>query len=152
MAAISAVLGGSVAWGDVGSLAEGTLVGWGYNANGQTVTPAGSFVAFSGGFAHSLAVRSDGTLSAWGNNNSGQTNAPAGTFTASHPSGASAARTFCSTATGVGMCSSTSISVAAPKRRPRADSSRASIRCTGRPVDRARPVSQETCHHPMKPK
>jgi len=38
---------------------DGTLVGWGSNASGQTNVPAGTFTALAAGALHSLATRSD---------------------------------------------------------------------------------------------
>jgi hypothetical protein len=80
--------GGSIAWGQVGSLAEGTLVGWGVYPDSesprpaQTVVPAGTFIAIAAGADHSLGMRSDGTLAGWGYNDWGQATVPAGTFAA----------------------------------------------------------------------
>ena len=66
----------------VGTLADGTVAGWGYNFYGQTDGPGGTFTAIAAGDFHSLGIRSDGTLAGWGNNDYGQTNVPGGTFTA----------------------------------------------------------------------
>jgi len=59
-----------------------TLVGWGYNDQGQINVPSGTFTAVAAGARHSLAIRSDGTLAGWGYYDSGQINVPTGTFTA----------------------------------------------------------------------
>ncbi|MFH1109229.1 MAG: tail fiber domain-containing protein [Planctomycetota bacterium] len=59
-----------------------SLVGWGWNAYGQTNVPVGTFTAVAAGGDHGLAIRSDGTLVGWGYNEFGWTNVPAGTFTA----------------------------------------------------------------------
>ena len=67
------------------SLAEagsrpGTLLVWGDNDYGQANVPVGlnDFVAVSGGYQHTLALRSNSTVVAWGDNTYGQTNIPAG--------------------------------------------------------------------------
>jgi alpha-tubulin suppressor-like RCC1 family protein len=67
----------------VGTLADssGEVVAWGRNVEGQTIVPAGSFIAVAGGLTHSLALRADGTLAGWGDNTGGATTVPAGTFT-----------------------------------------------------------------------
>ena len=51
------------------------VVGWGYNAQGQTTIPAGlsGVTAIAAGAFHSLALKSDGTVVGWG-----QTTIPAG--------------------------------------------------------------------------
>jgi len=65
---------------DVGSLAEGTLVGWGVNNNGECNVPSGYFVQISAGGLHGLALRLDGNVAAWGANLDGQCNVPAGKY------------------------------------------------------------------------
>lgn len=64
--------------------AQGSLVGWGDNFNGQTDVPTGNdFVAIAAGYIHNLALRADGSLVGWGYNGNGQTNVPTGNdFTA----------------------------------------------------------------------
>ena len=59
---------------------DGTVVGWGYNDDGETNVPAGlnNVTAVAAGGYHSLALRGDGTVVAWGNNFFGQANVPAG--------------------------------------------------------------------------
>ena len=66
----------------VGSLADGTLVGWGLNTSGQTNVPSGVFTAVDAGTFYGLGVRADGTLAGWGSNSQGQITVPTGTFTA----------------------------------------------------------------------
>jgi hypothetical protein len=58
--------------------ADGSVIAWGRNDNGQTNVPAGlsNVVAVAAGLAHNLALRADGILAAWGNNSAGQTNVP----------------------------------------------------------------------------
>src|SRR6516164_3161034 len=58
----------------------GKLVGWGYNAGGQCVTPGNvtSPLAIAAGANHAVALKADHTLVAWGDNGSGQTNIPHG--------------------------------------------------------------------------
>ena len=59
--------------------ADGSVVGWGNNDNGQITIPPGATnaVAVAVGGAHSLALRADGSVVAWGWNSEGQTNVPA---------------------------------------------------------------------------
>ncbi|MEI6083253.1 MAG: HYR domain-containing protein [Verrucomicrobiota bacterium] len=71
----------AVAAGGTHSLAlqqDGTVVGWGNNANGQTTVPGTLTdpVAIAAGGTHSLGLREDGTVIAWGNNANGQTSVP----------------------------------------------------------------------------
>lgn len=56
-------------------LTPGTVLGWGYNAHGQKVAPAGlnGVTAIAAGGAHTVALKSDGTVVTWGLNVSGQT-------------------------------------------------------------------------------
>lgn len=61
--------------------ADGTVIAWGRNFDGETNVPleARSDVrAISAGGHHAVALRSDGTLVAWGDNSSGQTTIPWG--------------------------------------------------------------------------
>jgi hypothetical protein len=60
------------------SLAFGDVTAWGYYSFGQTAVPqaATNALAISGGWQHSLALKSDGTILAWGFNSYGQTNIP----------------------------------------------------------------------------
>ena len=60
-------------------LADGTVVGWGFNGSGQTNVPASAtnVVALAAGYCHSLALKADGTVVGWGNNDYVQTNVPA---------------------------------------------------------------------------
>jgi hypothetical protein len=59
--------------------ADGTVVGWGNNDDGQITVPAlaTNVVAIAAGVFHSLALRVDGTVVGWGDNSYGQTTAPA---------------------------------------------------------------------------
>jgi len=59
--------------------ADGTVIGWGFNGNGDTNVPASAtnVVAIAAGDYHCLALRVDGTVIGWGNNNFGQTTVPA---------------------------------------------------------------------------
>jgi alpha-tubulin suppressor-like RCC1 family protein len=58
--------------------ADGTVVAWGNNFNGQTNVPASAtnIVAVAAGGTFSLALRADGTLLTWGNSNNGLLNIP----------------------------------------------------------------------------
>lgn len=63
---------------------DGTVLCWGYGANGQLAAPSGLVATeVSAGGAHSCALRTDGTVVCWGNGGSGQTTPPAG-LVASH--------------------------------------------------------------------
>jgi len=68
------VLGTGVASGQL----SGSIVGWGYNYNGQCDVPEpnADFVALATGWYHSLGVKSDGTVVAWGRNDEGQCDVP----------------------------------------------------------------------------
>ena len=50
--------------------ADGTVVAWGNNSDGQTTVPAGlsGVVQVSAGYGHMVAVKSDGRVVGWGNN------------------------------------------------------------------------------------
>jgi alpha-tubulin suppressor-like RCC1 family protein len=58
--------------------ADGSVVAWGKNMDGQTNVPPslGPCVAIAAGGSHSLALQEDGTVVAWGRNWDGQTNVP----------------------------------------------------------------------------
>ena len=58
----------------------GTVVGWGWNAYGQTTPPDGltNAAAIAAGAFHSLALRSDGTVAGWGSNADGEATPPDG--------------------------------------------------------------------------
>lgn len=60
--------------------ADGTVVAFGTNQDGQTTVPAGlaNVVAVSAGGYHTMALKSDGTVAAWGNNFASQSTVPAG--------------------------------------------------------------------------
>jgi hypothetical protein len=72
----------AVAAGDAHGLAlraDGTVVAWGRNSDGECNVPAGTYRAIGAGAHFSLAVRTDGSLAAWGNDLQGQvTAAPRG--------------------------------------------------------------------------
>jgi phage-related tail fiber protein len=59
--------------------ADGTVLVWGNNIDGETNVPPGlsNVVAIAAGAYHCLALKSDGNVVAWGANDSGQTNVPA---------------------------------------------------------------------------
>jgi alpha-tubulin suppressor-like RCC1 family protein len=54
--------------------ADGSVVAWGDNSQGQCTVPPGltGAVAVAGGGAHSVALGSNGIVTAWGENASGQ--------------------------------------------------------------------------------
>lgn len=63
----------NIASGEFHSLAlkaDGTVVAWGRNDEGQTDVPPGlsEVVAIAAGDSHSLALKADGTVEAWGRN------------------------------------------------------------------------------------
>ena len=63
----------------LGVFADGSVVGWGDNADEQVSIPASlnNVVAVDGGGLHSLALKSNGTVVAWGHNVYGQSTVPA---------------------------------------------------------------------------
>ena len=72
----------ALAAGDLHSLAlkaDGVVVGWGDNTDGQTSIPANAtnVLVIAAGANHSLALKADGTITGWGDNTSGQTTIPA---------------------------------------------------------------------------
>jgi hypothetical protein len=62
--------------------ADGTVVGWGSNADGRLEIPEGTYTAVAAGLYHSVALRADGTLVAVGNEADGAVPAPEGTYIA----------------------------------------------------------------------
>jgi hypothetical protein len=59
--------------------ADGSIVGWGHNRDGQATAPSGNdFVAISAGRYHSLALKTDGSITGWGLNDDGQATPPPG--------------------------------------------------------------------------
>jgi len=63
----------------LGLKADGSVVGWGHNNNGQCDVPPPNtgFVAISGGAYHSLGLRADGSVVAWGWDEHGESSPPA---------------------------------------------------------------------------
>ena len=63
-----------------GARADGTVVAWGRNDDGQCNTPTelGGVTAIDGGQNHTVALSADGSVLAWGSNSVGQCNTPAG--------------------------------------------------------------------------
>ena len=66
-------------------LADGSVIGWGDNYNGQATPPAGDdFVAIAVGYEgyngddYSLALKADGSIIGWGDNDYGRATPPAG--------------------------------------------------------------------------
>ena len=68
---VIAVAGGTVH--GIALRADGTIVAWGDNLNGQTDVPAGltAVVAITAGANHTLALKADGTVVGWGGNDFG---------------------------------------------------------------------------------
>jgi hypothetical protein len=60
--------------------ADGTVVDWGSNSDGQSTVPEGlsNITVIAAGANHSLALKVDGTVVAWGLNDHGQIEVPAG--------------------------------------------------------------------------
>ncbi len=63
-----------------GVQADGTVVCWGSDSDGQATPPGGSFVSVSAGWSHTCGVRADGTVVCWGRNSYGQSSPPRGSF------------------------------------------------------------------------
>jgi len=63
---------------NLGLKANGKLVAWGSNSDGQLNLPKpnSGFVAVAAGYTFNLALKSDGSIKAWGQNLFGQTNVP----------------------------------------------------------------------------
>ncbi|HUI67406.1 MAG TPA: Ig-like domain repeat protein [Nitrospirota bacterium] len=59
---------------------SGTVVGWGYDGDGETDVPTGlsGVTAISAGYSHVLALKNNGTVVAWGGNYDGQATVPTG--------------------------------------------------------------------------
>jgi hypothetical protein len=59
--------------------ANGSVIGWGDNSNGQAIPPSpDKFVCVDAGCSYSLGLKINGSLVAWGDNAYGQTNTPDG--------------------------------------------------------------------------
>lgn len=57
----------------------GAVVAWGHNSHGQTTVPVEAqtgVVAVSGGYFHSMALKSNGSVIAWGRNDYGERDVP----------------------------------------------------------------------------
>ena len=74
LGAAMALAGGRAAY------ADGNVVCWGDNGQGQCNTPPGlaSVTQIAAGYGHTIALKSDGTVACWGYNSEGQCNTPAG--------------------------------------------------------------------------
>ena len=66
------------AWHSLALRADGGIVAWGDDFNGQCDVPAGltNTIAIAAGGYHSLAIRPNGAVAAWGDNTYGQTTVP----------------------------------------------------------------------------
>ncbi len=64
--------------GTIAHADSGSIVAWGLNSQDQCNVPAPNmdFLAVTGGWRHSLGLKSDGSIVAWGYNNSGQCDVP----------------------------------------------------------------------------
>jgi len=62
----------------LGLKADGSIVAWGVNGDGQCNVPEpnSGFVAVAGGAMHSLGVKADGSIAAWGSDSWGMCNVP----------------------------------------------------------------------------
>ena len=63
-------------WHNIALKADGTVVGWGYNAG--VPEDLNNVVAIGAGGYHNMAIKADGTIRAWGANDYGQINVPEG--------------------------------------------------------------------------
>jgi hypothetical protein len=63
-----------------GIAADGAVVCWGDDDDGQSTPPAGVFQQVSGGNSHTCGLRVDGTVACWGSNGLGESTPRAGTF------------------------------------------------------------------------
>ena len=74
-----------------GLRADGSVICWGNNDQGQTTPPPGAiFTSLSAGSGHTCGLRADGSVLCWGRNESGESTPPAGeTFTSIHAAGGS---------------------------------------------------------------
>ena len=60
--------------------AEGLVVCWGDDEEGQASPPSGEFLSVSAGWAHTCGIRTDRAVECWGSDEDGQSSAPAGEF------------------------------------------------------------------------
>ena len=62
----------------LGLKADGSIVGWGYNTNGQCNVPSPNtdFTAIAAGPYHILGLKADGSIVGWGCNGCGEVNVP----------------------------------------------------------------------------
>ncbi|HYG34721.1 MAG TPA: hypothetical protein VEC99_08055, partial [Clostridia bacterium] len=64
---------------DLALKADGTVIGWGSNSDGQlNFPPLTNVIGIAAGGAHSLAVKADGSLIGWGSNIYGESEVPSG--------------------------------------------------------------------------
>ena len=67
-------------WHTCGIRTDKSVTCWGFDGDGQSDAPSGSFSKVSVGFGHSCGLRSDGTVSCWGSSLYYRTEAPQGSF------------------------------------------------------------------------
>ena len=60
--------------------ADGSVVCWGSNGEGQASPPDGEFLSVSAGWAHTCGIRTDRSVVCWGRNEEGQSSAPRRAF------------------------------------------------------------------------
>ena len=60
--------------------ADGSVLCWGDNGEGQASPPGGEFLSVSAGEAHSCGIRTDRSVACWGKDNQGQASPPDGQF------------------------------------------------------------------------
>jgi hypothetical protein len=75
---VTAVAAGD--WHTLALRADGTVIAWGRNSQGQTTVPSGlnGVKGIAAGAEHSIALTSEGTIAAWGFNFFGQATIPVG--------------------------------------------------------------------------
>ncbi len=63
-----------------GVRADGSAVCWGWDRNGRTMPPEGSFAHVSTGYKHVCGLKTDGSVACWGDNYYGHATPPEGNF------------------------------------------------------------------------
>ena len=60
--------------------ADGAVVCWGDDREGQASPPSGEFLSVSAGWTHTCGIRTDGSVECWGKDHQGQASPPDGEF------------------------------------------------------------------------